>query len=67
VTLFSIGDQAELDAIQKALAAPPKPAQAPSTVTPRRAGGLLGRGAQFGTLCLVEEGGESFHTFEVAR
>jgi hypothetical protein len=34
VTLFSIDSQAELDTVQKALAGPPKPAQAPSTHPP---------------------------------
>jgi hypothetical protein len=31
VTLFSIDGQAELDAIQRALAGPPQPARAPTT------------------------------------
>ena len=34
VTLFAILNQAELDAIQKALAGPPQPAQAPLTHRP---------------------------------
>jgi hypothetical protein len=42
VTLFAIGSQAELDAVQGALAGPTQPAQAPTNYTrPDPAKGLI--------------------------